>query len=98
MGSKDIWIADFYAPWCPHCQAFEPELAKAALELKGKVKIGKIDSMAELELKDRFDVHSFPQIKVFDYGNDKSVSKAYNYTGNRTAEDIIKFAENLVKK
>ncbi len=54
--------------------------------------------MAELELKDRFDVHSFPQIKVFDYGNDKSVSKAYNYTGNRTAEDIIKFAENLVKK
>jgi protein disulfide-isomerase A6 len=60
IGSKDIWIADFYAPWCPHCQAFEPELAKAAAELKGKVKIEKIDSAVELDLKNRFDIHSFP--------------------------------------
>ena len=54
--------------------------------------------MAELELKDRFDIHSFPQIKVFDFGNNKSDAKAYNYTGNRTAEDIVQFAENLAKK
>lgn len=35
LGSKDIWIVEFYAPWCGHCKQLEPEYIEAARKLKG---------------------------------------------------------------
>jgi len=47
LGSKDIWMVEFYAPWCGHCKALEPEWNEAASKLKGKVKLAKVDATAE---------------------------------------------------
>lgn len=47
FGSKDIWLVEFYAPWCGHCKALEPEWNEAASKLKGKVKFAKVDATAE---------------------------------------------------
>lgn len=35
LKSKDIWMVEFYAPWCGHCKALEPEWKQAASNLKG---------------------------------------------------------------
>jgi len=47
FGSKDIWFVEFYAPWCGHCKALEPEWNAAASTMKGQVKFGKVDATVE---------------------------------------------------
>ena len=50
MSQKDMWMVEFYTPWCTHCKQFEPEWNEAALKLKGQVKLGKVDANAEVLL------------------------------------------------
>ena len=44
LGSEDMWLVEFYAPWCGHCKNLAPQWASAATELKGKVKLGALDA------------------------------------------------------
>lgn len=55
-GSKDIWMVEFYAPWCGHCKALEPEWNQAAADMKGKVKFAKVDATVESNLARQFGV------------------------------------------
>lgn len=32
--SDEVWIVEFFAPWCGHCQQFVGEYSKAAKALK----------------------------------------------------------------
>lgn len=98
MKSKDIWIVEFYAPWCGHCKSLEPEYDQASKNLKGQVRLGKVDATQEPQLGQRFGVEGYPTIKVFDYGMGKSDSKAYPYDGERTATAITDFGAKLAEK
>ena len=77
--SKDIWMVEFYAPWCGHCKALEPEWNAAATQMKGKVKFAKVDATENEMLASRFGVRGYPTIKYFDYGAGKSDKSAQDY-------------------
>lgn len=47
LKSKDLWVVEFFAPWCGHCKKLAPEWKKAANSLKGQVKLGHVDCDAD---------------------------------------------------
>ena len=96
--SKDIWMIEFYAPWCGHCKKLQPEWEEAARALKGQVKFAKVDATEEKSLASRFQVQGYPTIKYWDYGAGKSDKKAKAYNAGREASDLKQFASNLLEK
>lgn len=99
LDSEDIWLVEFYAPWCGHCKNLAPHWAKAATELKGKVKLGALDATVHTVTANEYGVQGYPTIKYFGPGR-KDSSSAQDYTGGRTSSDIVtwameKLAENV---
>ncbi|XP_057522786.1 protein disulfide isomerase-like 2-3 [Amaranthus tricolor] len=88
LKSKDLWVVEFFAPWCGHCKKLAPEWKKAANNLKGKVKLGHVNCDEEKSLMSRFKVQGFPTILVF--GADKE--SPFPYEGARTASAIQSYA------
>lgn len=94
LGSEDLWLVEFFAPWCGHCKRLTPEWEKAANDLKGtKIHIAAVDADKHRDLGSRFHVQGFPTIKVF--GEDKS--NPTNYEGQRQASGIVQFARKQWK-
>ncbi|KAJ9463325.1 putative protein disulfide-isomerase A6 [Diplonema papillatum] len=69
LQSSDLWMVEFFAPWCGHCKNLAPEWAQAATELKGTAKLGAVDATVHSGLAAKYGVQGYPSIKVF--GADK---------------------------
>lgn len=98
LKSKDIWMVEFYAPWCGHCKSLEPEWNEAARTLKGKVKLAKVDATENQNLAQRFGIQGYPTILYWNYGEGKTSSKFEKYQGARDAAGIVSFANDLLDK
>ncbi len=89
LDSDDMWLVEFFAPWCGHCKNLAPHWKKAATELKGKVKLGAVDATVHQSLAGQYGVQGYPTIKHFPAGSKKG---AEEYDGGRTADDIVAWA------
>lgn len=90
LKSEDLWLVEFYAPWCGHCKNLAPVWAEVATELKGKVKVGAVDATVYQTISQRYQVRGFPTIKVFNVG--KKDGSAEDYNGGRSRSDFVQFA------
>lgn len=91
--SEDLWMVEFYAPWCGHCKSLAPEFEKAAKVLKGIVKIGAVDMTTDQGVGSPYDIKGFPTLKFF--GINKGAPLDYN--GARTAQGIVDFVLSQIK-
>lgn len=56
-----IVLVDFWAAWCGPCRSFAPTYEKAS-EQHPDITFGKVDTDAEQELSERFQIRSIPTL------------------------------------
>lgn len=94
LDSDDVWLVEFFAPWCGHCKNLEPEWAAAATAVKehtkGKIRLGAMDATVHQAVSGRYGIRGFPTIKIFRKGEEPE-----DYQGGRSRDDIINRALDL---
>jgi thioredoxin 1 len=61
---EGLVLIDWWATWCPPCRMFGP-IFEAASEKHPKATFGKIDTEAQQELAQAFQIMSIPTLMVF---------------------------------
>lgn len=61
---KGTVLLDFWADWCGPCMMLSPVISEIAMELDGKVKVGKVNVDEQPELSIAFKVESIPLLVV----------------------------------
>ena len=61
-------LVDFYADWCGPCQMMAPVLDELAGDMKGKVKIAKVNTEHNQDLASKYQIASIPNMKLFKDG------------------------------
>ncbi|DAZ96922.1 TPA: hypothetical protein N0F65_012025 [Lagenidium giganteum] len=94
--TTDVWVVDFYSPWCPHCRHFAPELEKiAAFYSKSNVRVGAVDCTRNNALCDREQIMAYPAIKLFNVPPKAPSIKLTGY-GNRDLKGVVNWVEALL--
>jgi thioredoxin 1 len=88
LNSKEPVLLDFWASWCGPCRMVSPTIDEISEEIKGTVKVGKINIDEEIELASQFKVMSIPTLMVVKNG--KVSAQA---VGVRPKKDILKMLE-----
>lgn len=98
LDSEDVWLVNFYAPWCPHCKNLKPvyEEASRAIRKEGikNVKLGAIDASNYQSYAQKYGIKGFPTLKYFPAGQ-KTENDAKEYDNDRSANGILQWAKGL---
>lgn len=58
-------LVDVWADWCGPCKSFAPTFAQAAAQLRGRCRLGKLDSEANPQLAGQLGIRSIPSLILF---------------------------------
>jgi thioredoxin 1 len=68
LNSSEPVVVDFFAEWCGPCKAMAPALEAVATEMKGKVKVVKVDVDQNPEITQTYRIQAMPTLLVFKDG------------------------------
>ena len=61
-------LIDFWAVWCVPCRMIAPIVDQLAVELKDKLKVGKMDVDKSIQIPAKFGVRGIPTLLLFKGG------------------------------
>src|SRR5262245_60350376 len=68
LQSSEPVVVDFFAEWCGPCKAMAPALEQVAAELRGKVKVVKLDVDQNPDTTQKYRIQAMPTLMVFKDG------------------------------
>jgi protein disulfide-isomerase A6 len=94
LKSDGVWMVQFYAPWCGHCQKLAPEFKALGKIYKDIVKLAAVDATSTFgkRIASTYQVEGFPSLFIF--GNDKK--KPQKYEGGRDAQSMAQALANAI--
>ncbi|XP_065834380.1 dnaJ homolog subfamily C member 10-like [Oscarella lobularis] len=88
---EEVWLIDFYAPWCGPCQQLIPVWNKVARILKEKARVAKVDCVSEDSLCQREGISSYPTMRLYPSGR-TGTGHYSDYSGWRDVNSIRAWA------
>ena len=95
----NIWLIEFYAPWCSHCTAFMSSYQQVAKYFHAqqptdqrRIRVAKINGESERALASRFGVKAYPSFFLVDGFS------VYSYDQARSQKNLIRFVEEDYKE
>jgi protein disulfide-isomerase-like protein len=96
VGDGNVWLIEFYTPWCKHCQTFKPSYMSVAQTFPSspneKIRVARVDCSVEKALMSRFDVKGFPSFYIV------AGWQVYEFEGIRNEANLLTFARGGFKK